>query len=138
MRIGKNKKVELISKVPLFAECSKKELTEIASIADELDLGEGTQLTREGQPGREFFVLLDGTAAVRKKGRKVDTLESGDFFGEIALLSDRPRTATVVAEGPVRTLVITDRAFRTLVKRSPNIQAKVLQAVVDRIGGDNL
>ncbi len=138
MRLGKNTKVDLISKVPLFAGCSKKDLAEIASVADELDLREGTELTREGERGREFFVLLDGKAVVRKKGRKLRTLGDGDFFGEIALVSDRPRTATVTAETPVRTLVITDRAFRSLLKKTPRIQAKVLQAVVDRVSGDDL
>jgi CRP/FNR family cyclic AMP-dependent transcriptional regulator len=138
VRLGKNTKVDLIAKVPLFAGCSKKDLAEIASVADELDLREGTELTREGERGREFFVLLDGKAVVRKRGRKLRTLENGDFFGEIALVSDRPRTATVTAETPVRTLVITDRAFRSLLKKTPRIQARVLEAVVDRVSGDNL
>jgi CRP/FNR family transcriptional regulator, cyclic AMP receptor protein len=138
VRLGRNKKVELISNVPLFAGCSRRELAEIASVADELELREGTEMTREGTPGREFFVLLDGTAVVRRKGRKVATMGGGDFFGEVALISDRPRNATVVAETPVRTLVITDRAFRSLMRQSPRIQAKVLETVIERIPGDNL
>ena len=138
VRLGKNTKVDLISKVPLFAGCSKRDLSEIASVADELDLREGTELTREGERGREFFVLLDGKATVRRKGRRVRTLEAGDFFGEIALVADRPRTATVTAETPIRTLVITDRSFRSLIKKEPRIQAKVLEAVVERVTGDDL
>ena len=74
MRLGKDKKVELISRVPLFAKCSKRDLQKIASVADEIDLPEGRQLTREGERGREFFVLLDGGAEVRQKGRKLRTL----------------------------------------------------------------
>jgi CRP/FNR family transcriptional regulator, cyclic AMP receptor protein len=138
VRFGKNAKVEMISKVPLFAGLSKRDLTQIASLADEISLAEGRTMTREGEPGREFFVLLEGDAAVRRKGRKVRTLGGGDFFGEIALVSERPRTATVVAETPVRALVVTDRAFRSLMKQEPRIQAKVLEAVIERISGDDL
>ena len=72
---------------------------------------EGKVLTTEGDPGREFFVLIEGTADVRRKGRKVNTMGAGDFFGEIALVSNRPRTATVTATSPLRLLVITDRAL---------------------------
>src|ERR687891_825560 len=111
MRLGKNSKVEAIKHVPLFAQCSRRDLDEIAQIADEIDLREGKEMTREGAPGREFFVLLSGTADVRRKGRKVATMKAGDFFGEIALVARAPRTATVTAASPVRVLVLTDRAF---------------------------
>jgi CRP/FNR family cyclic AMP-dependent transcriptional regulator len=133
VRLGGNQKVDLIAKVPLFAHCSKKELEQIASIADEIDLGEGKELTREGAAGREFFVILDGSADVIQDGEKINTLGAGDFFGEIALISDRPRTATVVATSPVRTLVVTDRAFRRLVEESPDIETKVQAAAAERL-----
>jgi CRP-like cAMP-binding protein len=136
MRLGKNSKVELISHVPLFAQCTKRELAEIASIADEIDLREGKEMTREGAPGREFFVLLEGSADVKRKGRKIATLKSGDFFGEIALVSKRPRTATVTATSPVRALVVTERSFRRLLDHQPGIQLKVLQALAERIAED--
>ena len=131
--LRRNEKVELIKQAPLFAHCSKRELQEIASIADEIDLREGTVLTQEGAPGREFFVLLDGTADVMKNGRRVNTLGAGDFFGEIALVSDTPRTATVTATSPVRALVVTDRSFRRLLEDSPSIQSKVLKALAERL-----
>ena len=102
MRLGGNQKTDLIHKVPLFARCSRAELKEIAMLADEIDLHEGKEMTREGEPGREFFVLLEGTADVRKKSRKVNALGPGDFFGEIALLRDVPRTATVTAVEALR------------------------------------
>ena len=76
--------------MPLFADCSKTELRELAQIADELDLREGTVLTREGRPGREFFVLIDGTVHVTKDGKKIADLGAGDWLGEIALLTDTP------------------------------------------------
>jgi CRP/FNR family cyclic AMP-dependent transcriptional regulator len=138
MALRRNAKIDLIKHVPLFAQCSKKELASIAAVADEIDLGEGRELTRQDAPGREFFVLVEGEADVRRNGRKIRTLSDGDFFGEIALVTDRPRTATVVARTPVRLLVVTDRAFRRMLEESPQMQAKVMQALADRLSGDNL
>jgi CRP/FNR family transcriptional regulator, cyclic AMP receptor protein len=137
MALRKNAKVELIKGVPLFSELGKRELNELASIADEIDLREGKELTVEGQPGREFFVIIEGDAVVRRGDREINHLGAGDFFGEIALVDDRPRTATVVAETPVRTLVITDRAFRTLLDRSPEIESKVMSARAARLAPDD-
>ena len=138
MRLRRNEKVELIRHVPLFAKCSRRELAEVAQVADEIDLSEGKEMTREGAPGREFFVLLEGTADVRKGKRKINSLGPGDFFGEIALISHSPRTATVVATAPVRALVITDRAFRTLLNHSPSILVKVMEALADRLAPSTL
>jgi CRP-like cAMP-binding protein len=136
MRLRKDAKIELLKRVPLFAQCSKQELAAVASVADEIDLREGKELTTQGRPGREFLVLVEGEAEVRKNGRKLRTLSDGDFFGEIALVTKRPRTATVVAKTPVRVLVITDRSFQTLLERSPSIQSKVLAALAERIADD--
>ena len=97
MKLRKDAKTELLKGAPLFAHCSKRELAAISSIADEIDLKDGHELTREGAVGREFFVLIDGTADVLRNGRKINTLKSGDFFGEIALVHRTPRTATVKA-----------------------------------------
>lgn len=133
MRLHRNQKVELIRKVPLFAQCSKRELEQIASIADEIDLAEGKQLMREGAPGREFFVILEGGADVSQQGALVNTLGGGDFFGEIALIHQGPRTATVTTTSPVRALVVTERSFRRLVEESPEIERKVLEAAVERL-----
>jgi CRP/FNR family transcriptional regulator, cyclic AMP receptor protein len=134
--LRKNAKIELIRSVPLFSEMSRRHLEEVAGIADEIDLREGKELTKEGRPGREFFVLVEGNADVKKGSRRINTLGGGDFFGEIALVTRRPRTATVVATSPVRALVITDRSFRTLLERQPEIQAKVMSALAARLGPD--
>ena len=107
--LRRDAKVELLKKVPLFAGCSKAELRELARSADELDIREGTVLTREGRPGREFFVLISGNAQVTRKAKKIAEIGPGDWFGEIALLTDSPRTATVTATSPGDILVITDR-----------------------------
>ncbi|MBA2359871.1 MAG: cyclic nucleotide-binding domain-containing protein [Actinobacteria bacterium] len=135
--LRKNSKVELIKGVPLFAQCTKRELEEIAGIADEIDLPSGKELTREGAPGREFFVLIEGDATVTQGDREVNRLGAGDFFGEIALVKQQARTATVVADTPVRALVITDRSFRSLLERSPEIEQKVMSALAARIGSDD-
>jgi CRP/FNR family cyclic AMP-dependent transcriptional regulator len=136
--LRRNEKVELIKRVPLFANCSKRELEQIAQTADEIDLADGKELIREGARGREFFVLLEGEADVTKEGRSINTLGAGDFFGEIALVSDSPRTATVTTTSPVRTLVITDRSFRRLLDDSPEIQRKVLVALAERLAPETL
>jgi len=138
VRLGGNQKIDLIRKVPLFARCSRAELKEIALLADEIDLHEGKEMTREGTPGREFFVLLDGTADVKKNRRRVNTLGPGDFFGEIALVSREPRTATVIATSPVRALVITDRSFRRLLDDAPRVQTKVMEAMAERLAPETL
>ena len=136
MQLGRNAKIELLKKVPLFAGCSKAELRELALVADEIDLRVGRTLVREGRPGREFFVLIEGTVRVTRNGRKLAELGPGDWFGEIALLTNAARTATVTATTPIRVLVITDRAFRQLVERMPAIALKVLASLGARLARD--
>jgi CRP-like cAMP-binding protein len=134
--LRKNAKVELIKRVPLFSHCSKKELGMVAQIADEIDLPEGKTLMREGDRGREFFVLVEGNAEVRKQGSKVNALGKGDFFGEIALVSHKPRTATVTTTSPSRALVVTEQSFRSLLDGAPDVQRKILLALADRVVED--
>ena len=136
LRLRKNEKLELIAKVPLFAGLSKRELGQVASIADEIDLPDNKVLMREGDRGREFYVLIDGEVQVTRGGKTVATRGSGDFVGEIALVSRLPRTATVTTRKPVRALVIRDVEFRALLQRTPPIALKVLQAVADRLPPD--
>lgn len=136
MALRRDAKIELLKRVPLFAGCSKGELRELAKSADELDIREGTVLTREGRPGREFFVLIRGNANVTKKAKKIAELGAGDWFGEIALLTDSPRTATVTATSPSDVLVITDRRFRSVVETMPSIALKVLSCVGERLAHD--
>src|SRR5215211_5482440 len=112
--LRRNAKVDLIKAVPLFSECSRKDLQEIAGIADEIDLREGKELTKEGRPGREFFVLIEGEADVKKGSRRINELGGGDFFGEIALVTRRPRTPTGAATTRVRGLVRTECMFRSM------------------------
>ena len=132
MKLRRDAKVDLLCGVPLFAECTKKELNRIAAIADELALPEGARLIEEGKRGREFFVLVEGTVDVRRAGRKVAELGGGSFFGEIALLTDAPRNATVTALTPTRVLVITGQAFQRVLNETTTIRPKVLAALAER------
>ena len=133
MALRKDAKIELLRTVPLFSRCSRKELGEIAKLADEIDLPPGKEIIREGARGREFFVLVEGSVDVRKGRRKLGTLSDGDFVGEIALVSDIPRTASVTTASPLRALVISERSFRRLLQASPGIQLKVLDALAWRL-----
>lgn len=133
--LSKNAKVESIRRVPLFAGCSKRELAEVALIADELRFEPGTTLIRQGASGREFIVVIEGDVEVQKDGKTVPQSGADEkFFGEIALLTGGPRNATVTTTSPVRALVITDRAFTRLLRDSPQIQAKVLNSLAERLG----
>ena len=136
MRLHRDAKIDLLKDVPLFASCSKSELQQIASLADELDLGEGATLIREGERGREFIVVAEGTVSVTRNGQHIRDLGAGAFIGEIALVADVPRTATVTATSPVRLLVVTDRGFRGLLEQMPSIATKVLQSLGERLHSD--
>jgi len=133
VQLHKDKKVELLSGVPLFSGCSKKELRQIATIADEIDFRAGKTLTQQGAPGREFFVLLEGTVDIVRDGKKISELGAGQFFGELALISNIPRTATVTATSPIRALVVVDRDFRRLLKDDVNVAVKVLGTMAERM-----
>ena len=136
MRLRRDAKLELLKGVPLFAKCSKAELRRIAMLADEVEFGENKTVIREGTRGREFFVVVDGVLRVTRNGRTVSDLGAGDFVGELALVADVPRTATVTASTPVHLLVLTHRGFREVLNQSPPIAAKVLESLGERLHSD--
>jgi len=122
-----------LSKVPLFAGCSRRDLYTIARVVREVPHGAGTTIAREGEPGVGLFVILDGVAEVSIGGRKKATLGPGDFFGEIALLDGGPRTATVTAKTDVKLLGLTEWVFRGLIREHPSIALKTLQQMAGRL-----
>jgi CRP-like cAMP-binding protein len=126
-------KLDALSRVPLFEGCSKRELSVIAALADELDVSEGSTLIWEGDRGREFFVILEGEAHVARGDRRLRDLGAGDWAGEIALLTGLRRTATVVTASPVRLVVLTDRAFRSALAQIPSMEARLTAAVQQRL-----
>lgn len=135
MRLHKDAKAELIRSLPLFADCTPPEVVEVASIADEIDLGAGRQLATENAEGQEFVVIIEGSAQVIRGDDVINTMGAGDFFGEIALITGQPRTASVVATTPVHALVIEGHAFRRLLEDAPDIREKVERALAQRTEG---
>src|SRR5262245_66673789 len=107
MPLRTDARVELLREIPLFAHCTRKELGEIARVAEEIDVPAGAVLIREGEEGHDFYVVVDGALDIGKEGGgRVDEAGPGDFVGEMALLSRRPRNATVTAATPVTLLRI--------------------------------
>lgn len=130
---SQNVKVEALGRAPLFEGLSKKELTELARVTEDLHVGAGTVLCREGKTGREFFVLVEGEVDVTIGGKHVATRSGGDFIGEIALLSTAKRTATVTAKTPLRCFILTRPDFRRVLDENPSVQRKVLEALGQRL-----
>jgi len=126
-------KTELLARVPLFAGLSKRSLSEVAKITDEIQLPAGKDLIREGQPGRQFFILLDGKAEVKRGDRRINMLGAGDFFGEISLVTERPTTASVTLTEPTTALVIARPAFRRMLLEQPGVQLQVLETLAERV-----
>jgi CRP-like cAMP-binding protein len=131
--VRRDEKVRIISRIPLFEACSQAELARIATITTQVDVPDGEVLIREGERGELFFVLVKGSAEVRKGTRRIATLGAGDFAGELALLTDAPRTATVTTTSPVTALRATRKGFSALLETSPRIQQKVLRALAGRL-----
>lgn len=133
MRLHSDSKTALIRSLPLFADCSSREIALVAAVADELILDAGKVMARESADGHEFVVIVQGVAGVHRSRRRIARLQAGDFFGEIALLTGLPRTASVVAITKVRALVIEGHAFLRLLEDAPGIREKVERALAERL-----
>jgi CRP-like cAMP-binding protein len=131
--LRKNAKVDLLGRVTLFSGCSKKELGQIALIADEIDFPAGKTLITQGRPGRQFFVVIEGGVEVKRNGETLPKRGGSEFFGEIALVSGGPATATVTTTEPTRALVIAPQHFRALLDRTPSIQRRILHSFSERL-----
>lgn len=132
-RIGQDEKIERLQKVPLLAGCSRRQLRAVARITEVVDVPAGKVLTSAGERGDEFFLIADGAARVEVSARKRGKLGPGDFFGEMSLLDGGPRSATVVAETPIRLLVIARRNFSTLLADVPDLTQSILVALCRRV-----
>ena len=124
---------ERLAKVPLFANLDKKHLQHISSLVTQIDVKQGKTLTREGEHGNEFIIILEGEAEVKVGDEVVATRGPGDYFGEIALISNQPRTATVTATTPMKIEVIGRREFQTMLHDNPGIATELLGIAADRI-----
>ena len=126
-------KVEALKRAPLFEGLSKKELTQLARVSEDLEVPAGKVLCKEGDIGHEFFVIIDGQVEVTRNGQPVAMRGSEDFVGEIALLEQTSRTATVTAKTPLRLFVLTSSSFKTLIDDNPSVERKVLRALARRV-----
>jgi CRP/FNR family cyclic AMP-dependent transcriptional regulator len=117
----------------LFSSCTGSELRKIRSSLDEIEVPKGKVLVEEGRIGLEFFLIVTGKAAVTRNGKKVATLGPGDYFGELALLDRRPRSATVTSETDLDVLVLSQRQFNGLLQSVPTIGRKMLSAMASRL-----
>ena len=126
-------KADALARAPLFQGLTRQELLQVARVTEDLEVEAGKALTREGELGSEFFVIVEGDVSVTKDGEEVRTLSAGDFFGEIALLEDARRTATVTATTPLRFFVLTRQSFRSLIDHHPDVEEKVLEALEERV-----
>lgn len=124
---------ERIKKIPLFARLSKKALSKMGRLADEVDVPAGQRLADQGKFAYEFFVIEDGTARVMRGDEKLAELGSGDFFGEIGLVETDRRTATVVADTPMKLVVMGRREFRTMMEDMPDIRRHIEDAIKQRM-----
>lgn len=124
---------ELLAKVPLFQGLSKKHLRRISGLATRLDEPAGKVLAREGEHGYEFIIIVEGEVEVRRGDDVIATVGPSDYVGEIALLDNRPRTATLVTKTPVVIEVLDRREFRTLLSDQPELSEEVMATMAQRL-----
>ena len=132
-RKGRDAKLELLGNVRLFSTCNKRELARIASLVDEVEAPKGKVLVRQGDAGQECFVISEGKAKATIRGRGSAVLGPGSFFGEMALLDQGPRSATVTAETDMRLLVLGSREFSTLINEVPPVAVRIMRGLAERL-----
>lgn len=126
-------KADLLGATPLFASIGRAELNHVAQLSSEHEVDDGAVLVAEGDDLGSFFVITDGTAAVTRDGERIAELGPGEVFGELALLLQAPRTATVTAQGPVRLLRIEPGQFQAMLLEHPQVAVKLLAVLADRL-----
>jgi CRP-like cAMP-binding protein len=127
---------ELLARVPLFKDLSKKHLRRVRSLATRVDVSPGRVLAREGGAGHEFIIVLEGEVEIRQDDEMIATCGAGDYVGEIALIDQRPRTATVVATSPALLDVIGQREFAELLAEEPEIAERIRTTAAQRLTDD--
>ncbi|HEX5239590.1 MAG TPA: cyclic nucleotide-binding domain-containing protein [Candidatus Limnocylindrales bacterium] len=131
--MARDPKLDLLRSVPLFSELGSGELERVAQLADEVELPAGHVLMRQGEIGSEMYVLVHGAASVDRDGRQLATMSPGSFIGDISLLSEGTRTATVTLTEPSQLLVVGHREFHRLMDSMPSVQAGVLASVAQKL-----
>ena len=134
---SKTELTTLLKTIPLFSSCTARELNRIAAIVKEVQFPQGRTICKEGDTGVGLHVVIEGETKVQIGGRTRRRLGAGAFFGEIALLDGGPRSATVIAETPVRTLSIPSWSFKTTLRSNPNLALKMLEETCRRLRTSN-
>jgi CRP/FNR family transcriptional regulator, cyclic AMP receptor protein len=125
--------VPVLAEVPLFRSLSRRQLRRVASVARARRFASGSAIVRAGDAGSSFYVLLDGTVRIDTAGGRGRRLRAGEFFGEMALFDDAPRSASVVAEGEVLAMTISRSAFSKLLRSEPGIAQELLRTLAERL-----
>ncbi|MBW3665857.1 MAG: cyclic nucleotide-binding domain-containing protein [Actinobacteria bacterium] len=133
MSMTEREKADLLGSVPLFASCTRAELNHVAQMSEAVHFDDGQTLVEEGEDGGGFYVIVDGSAAVAHAGEEVAELGQGEVLGELALLLQAPRTATVTATEEVRALRIDPRRFRSMLLEHPKVAVKLLEVLAGRL-----
>jgi CRP-like cAMP-binding protein len=121
-----------LESIPLFAGLSRKERRSVAQRADEVDVEAGREIVREGEYPYEFFAIEEGTAEVKRGDQHLAELGPGDFFGEMGLIENAPRNASVVTRSPLTAVVMTGSAFRQIDRELPDVAKKIRKAIDER------
>lgn len=124
---------ERLRDVAFFEEFDDDELVRVATLADEVEAEQGAEITDQGRPGLECYVILEGRASVMLAGEHIATLEKGSMVGEMALIDHRPRSATVVSETPMTLLAFDTKAFSKMLDEMPTARQKVMTLLNDRL-----
>jgi CRP-like cAMP-binding protein len=130
---GKDPKIEHLRSIPLFTACGPGDLQRLAQLMDEVDIADGKVIMREGEPGREMYILVSGKAHAERSGRTINEFGPGAVFGEMSLIAEGPRTATVVADGPVSAFVVAHREFHSLMDGYPDFRMRVLEGLAAKV-----
>lgn len=133
LRKAVDPKVDSLRRVPLLAGCTESEFAEIARLVDRFDVEAGTVLMRQGKPGQECFLVVDGSARVSVEGRTVGTIGPGELVGELALIDHQGREATVTAATPMCLYVLDPRSFSSLLGRFPHVMRRFAASLESRV-----
>lgn len=125
--------IEHLARVPLFSASGRDELRKLSRATTDIPVEEGQVLVNEGERGMEFFVIVSGRAKVSRRGRKVGEIGAGDFFGELALLIDAERNATVTALTPMEAIVLSRREFEAALADTPRMTRKIMAGMAARL-----
>ena len=132
-----SQKVDVLKSVPVLGTMSRRHLDLVARHADEVSVPAGRVLARQGGLCREFFVVLEGRARVEQSGKRIAAIGKGEMLGEMSLIDNKPRGATVIAETPMTLLVIESRSFGVLLDDVPELRKKVLVTLCERLRAAN-